>query len=281
MRLLIIALILWIGCAAPSVADDTLTIADFTSEVLEALEKENPEIFFERTEVDVITYKEDEQDEQAGYIYTNNVYSYYKSDPEDKTAFIESWISAMPLDGWVDESNIKARLVTVLRPTDYLDGGPTELKDTVISRAFAGEIMAVLMLDSPQTLSSASPDLLAENGLTEDQAFILAEGNTRRLMGEIQSETIEGIELLSSESGLITGLPALSESCSTTTKPYIVLIIDRDTLYQTSISEDNPGFAFLNVIAADAIGSGESLATGMLFCRDGEWGFAVPGLPID
>ena len=281
MRAFFLSFCLWLSMSSALADEELMAFEAFTDEVLTEAKVLYPDLIFKKIAPDAISYQQPNlpsEDENIGTIYTGNVHRNYVYDPESKDQIINNFLSAMPLDGEIDTSNARNRFVVVLRPSDYLEGAPEDLKNGLIWRPFAINVMAVLMLDSPTALSTASAELLAENDLTESEAFILAEANTRRLMGEIYEEDIDGITMLSSENGLITAYPWLPENCTSETQSYVAYMPERDYLLKAPITEDGLGFQMIFSYAGELILAGESFANGVLICDGGEWTHGIPRL---
>jgi len=283
MKLLIIWVILLISFVFPAHADDEAEFNAFTKDVLIAARAQYPDLKIEQTDTDEITYQEktNKSADGVGRIYTWTLYNQYLKDPATKGDLINRFLTAMPLDGDIDTSDATNRIVFVLRPYSYFQGLSSDLVediDTLIYRDFTEGMIAMLMLDSPEALSSASRGMLEDNDLSVDEAFVLAEANTRRLMGEIYIEDIEGIDVMSSENALISGLPLLPESCTKETPTYAAFLLERNTLFKASLEGEGEAVSTLMNFAANVIPTGESLAEGVLLCCEGEWAYAVPTL---
>lgn len=122
----------------------------------------------------------------------------------------------------------RARLVVVLRPQAYLDSVSPELRAALITRPFAGDLHAVLMLDSPETLQTVSRGALANIGVDETGAFAAAAENLRVRMGPLVREKVERIETVDAGSGLATGGLWLPEACKPDSPERLVLVYRRN-----------------------------------------------------
>ena len=277
MRFLVLFATAFAWVAILASADPTpMSQEEFTSAYMSEAAARYPSYSFNHTGPGEISFAPVADDEQVGTIFTDYAYQKYKEDPERLDEIIDHWISSIPIGQEINTEDARNRLVVVLRPSNYLEGLPGEYREEIVHRPFVGDLIAMLMLDSPTALSSATRDLLEENDLSEDEAFIVAEPNTRRLIGDIYRDDLEGIELLESSNGLITALPWLPESCRLGQPSSAMMIVDREFVLR--IDEDAGEEAtdlFMN-ISADMISKRESLATGVLMCTDGDWEFVDP-----
>lgn len=259
-----------------SAESDPIPREAFTAAYMAEAEARYPEFQFAQTGPGDIEYWADGEDDQVGTIFTDYAYQKYKVEPARLNEIIDHWVSSMPIGQEIDTKDARNRLVVVLRSTSYLEALPSEVRDQFVHRPFVGELHAMLMLDSPTALSGATTGLLEENNLSEEEAFILAEPNTRRLIGEIYRETTEGIELLESSNGLITALPWLPESCREGVPPTAMMLVDRELVMKVDMTGNPEAFDLFMYISTDMITKEESLASGVLMCMEGEWNFAFP-----
>lgn len=277
MRLFVSFMVALIVATSPSAAEnDLLSRAEFTQRFLAEFQARHPGVDFDQVEDGAISFGESADSDGRGMMFTDYAFDLYLADPTALSDIIDRWVAAVPLDGEIDESDAANRLVVVIRPPDYLNVIPESQRADLVSRPFLGDMIALMMLDSPQALSTASLDLLEENDLTVDEAFILAESNTRRLIGEIYSENYDGIDVLESSNGLVTALPWLPETCRAGVANFAMMIVDREFLMQVDMTKDPAAFEIFMHTATEMILNQESLATGVFMCVDGEWNFAVP-----
>nr|WP_070960992.1 hypothetical protein [Hyphomonas sp. Mor2] len=274
VALFIVVLVLALSKA--NAAPEAVSHEAFTSAYLAEVSARHPDYRFQITGPGEISYSGPDDDDEEGAIYTDYAYQKYKEDPARLDEIIDHWISSMPIGGELNTEDARNRLVVVLRPSSYFQSMPEEALEQFVSRPFIGDLHAALMLDSPTALTGATRDLLEENNLSEDEAFILAEPNTRRLMGEIYREDLAGIEALQSSNGLITALPWLPESCRPGVADSAIMLIDRELVLKVDMDVADEAFSLFMNLSADMISKNESLAAGVLICSDGEWQFVVP-----
>jgi|GEM_PF-4019132 len=280
MRIVLLWFLAYLTWTSSAVADeDVMSIQQFTQVFHETLESRFPEAEFERAGPSEIEFASGPDSDEPGKIYTDYAYSVYESDPQSLDAVIDRWISALPLNGDIDTSDAANRLVIVLRPIDYLQSIPESHREQMVHRPFQGDLLAMMMLDSPTTLASASLDMLEEEGIDVDDAFILAEANTRRLMGDVYGENYDGIEVLESSNGLITGLPWLPETCRAGGPDIAMMVMDRDFVMKVDFDPNSEPFNRFMDAAAGMIMDGETFSTGVLLCTDGNWRFMAPTRP--
>ena len=101
----------------------------------------------------------------------------------------------------VDQSDFDQRLVIQMRGADFVATATKPGEPPIAARAFTEDLQAVLMLDSAETLSTVSVETLKAQGLSEDEAFQIAIGNTRDRMGAVSSQSYDNMTVLSSENG--------------------------------------------------------------------------------
>ena len=282
MRILVLYLLALIVALPQTFAEnDLLSREEFTQRFLLEAQDRHPDIDFDQVDEGSISYGQDEDADDRGMMFTDYAYDLYLEDPDQLIDVIDQWISALPLGEEIDLSDVANRVVVVIRPPSYLTSVHEDLRKETIHRPFVGDMVAIMMLDSPEALSTVSFKLLEENNLTVDEAFILAESNSRRLIGEVYSEDYNGIEVLGSSNGLITSLPWLPETCREGVPPFAMMIIDREYVMRVDTTGESEAFRIFMQAATEMILANESLGTGVFFCSDGAWVFATPTDPSE
>ena len=206
------------------------------------------------------------------FIQTDRIFSFYTMDPESLSeivAFETDRLSAI-LEGGVSNDNFADRLVVQLRGADFLRQVKASQDEALVARQFTTDLHAVLMLDSEDTLAAISPSQLSEYGLEEKEAFELALQNTRHRMGDIRQELFDGMTVLSSANGLITGQVWLPETCQAESEAAFYFLYDQNGVLK--VEADNLlGISNLLSIARGMSSEGRSLTNSVLSCRDGQW----------
>lgn len=164
----------------------------------------------------------------------------------------------------------RARLVVVLRPQAYIDSVPAAAQADIVRRPFAGDLFAVLMLDSADALQTASRASVASMGLDEAGAFALAAENLRARMGPLAREKLlRSIESVDAASALATGGLWLPEACKADTGVRLALV----TMRNGYIALDNPdaGARAEFVEVARALIERGALSRTPIVCTGGVW----------
>lgn len=206
------------------------------------------------------------------HAYTENAYVSYLASPSRLETILDVEADRLVsiMEQGADDSDFTSRLVVQLRPGEFVKNANSDETSPLAARKFAGDMHAVLMLDSPETLSVVYENTLERHGLTEDQAFNLAAANTRRRMGAVVSDDYGAVTRMYSENGLISGQVWLPETCSDTAQNAVYFLYDYNGVLK--VSEDNPlGISKLLGYARNMTGEGSSLSETVVSCRDGQW----------
>lgn len=209
-------------------------------------------------------------------VFTDNAYRQVTVGGLDMEEFIPTWATRVWDAGSGERPGISAndavRIVVQLRPVDMLQGlvPQSEQDKLIVSRPFAGDLMAILMLDSPTTLVTVSPEQLAEMGLTPERAFELALSNTRSRMGPISTDRVRGITVTWADSALATGLLVLPESCTPQQEGTSAYVFDRYS-FMTVPASDTRAAGRLVGFANETANSGQWFSRTILVCQVGQW----------
>lgn len=164
----------------------------------------------------------------------------------------------------------RPRIVVVLRPKDYGRGMPGGKPLELVSRPFAGDLMAVLMFDSAESLRGMTPPDLEKVGLTADTAFALAAENLRRRVGRVDNENVDDFEVIAADSGLATGLLALPEACDAKTPDRFFFVFNKNGYASVPMRNRAVARRFLTM-ADNMSASGESMSQTAIACQAGRW----------
>lgn len=253
-------------------SDDLLSPIEFRNAVIEAMQAES------ETELCVARLSDDSfragltQESCDYFAYLDNLYDDYLADPTSGEDIISENASnyVRLITAGIDDENFAERLVVQLRPSNYVTTNARSTNGTLVARPFAGDMVAVLMLDSPETLAAVSEERLAANEVSVDEAYQLAIENTRARMGDVFTEEYKKINFLSSSNGLISGQLWLPETCSSESRDAAYMVYDRNGLMKVNLS-DPLGLSNLLAVANGLVIQGEALTTSVVRCKNGEW----------
>ena len=211
------------------------------------------------------------------YSYLDTAYTEYELAPQQLdeivTRHAERVVSVMFAEP--DETNFAERLVVQLRPVSYLNKAGKD--EAPVVRRFAGDMIAVLMLDSAKSIATVTEKQLAEHGLTEETAFAVSAENLRNRMGEVFVDEYRHIDMLSSANGLISGQVWLPETCSAESQDAVYFVYDHNGLMKVSM-QDMVGVSNLLAVANGMVAQGSSLANSVVSCHSGQWSQLWPSL---
>lgn len=266
MRL--VAILALIGAmATPASAQDVISPAEFRDDVIGLLKAARADICVVVVDDWTLHFGTNEA-ECGNTLNIDNMYREYLGTPSQR-AELQSKLAATGLGMLAerDLSDFESRLVVVLRPAEYAvlgDGEPA------VHRPFAGDLIALLMLDSATTLSTLDAGTLSDHDLSEDQAFAQARRNLPDRMGDVVVEVIEGITVIGAESGLATGLMWLPDSCDAVSEGRRAHILDRNTYFQVD-GRDAVAAGRFAEISAGLIANDAALSRTVLVCESGAW----------
>lgn len=257
---------------ASAQSEDLLSPVEFRNAVIDAMQAESD------TELCVARLSDDSfragltQSSCDYFAYLDNVYAQYAEDPSlGETLIAENASNYVRLiSAGIDDSNFRDRLVVQLRPSNYVTTNARSTDGTLVARPFAGDMVAVLMLDSPETLAAVSKERLEANSVSEDEAYELAIKNTRDRMGEVYSEEYKKISFLTSSNGLISGQIWLPETCSADSTDAVYFVYDRNGLMSVNLS-DPLGVSNLLAVANGLVIQGEAMTSSVVRCKSGQW----------
>lgn len=285
MRLLFRMFLVFLTACAPGTSDKQvsaqglLTLEQFTDEVIRELRATGEIECVNRIDGGGFHYGATSGDCETFTMFTDNTYNAYKAEPERKDALIsrlvnvsvEALLSADGIGSLPDD--YQDRLVVVLRPTDYGAPVPDSPPIGLVMRPIAGDMAAMLAVDSADSLMPLLPDMVEESGKPEDELFALAYENTRQRMGRVEREKDGDLEYVYAATGLATGILALPKSCTAKTKPYYAVVLDRDTFVRSS-EVAKAGVGALARFVLDHRGQNTSFSETLMYCHNGEWSAA-------
>lgn len=255
--------------AACQAEPKTLTPAQFTAAVVAAAYEKDPDL-----DIKVVGDLQIAGVMQGTEAAANLAYSYsqYLGDTSLLDTILANWAITLT-HSQVTGGDISERLVFVSRHVDYLNvpGG-----DTTIARPIGGDQIAVLMLDSPSSLTMVAQATIDEAGISNEDAWGLAAENLLVRLGATTWDQI-GRDMpyaMGAQSGLATGLLAHPDQCGTGKNEMgdgrIVLVADRDNLLST-IAGDAESERMFWAFAAPLLGTGALLSDTPLKCVNRQW----------
>lgn len=202
------------------------------------------------------------------HLYTETAYVRYLADPSALSSVLKTETTRLVsiMQQGENEADFRERLVVQLRPKSFLSNND----EPMVAHRFAGDMYAVLMLDSPQTLTAVTVPQLEEQSLGEDEAFALGAENTRLRMGRIVMDDYGQVTRLYSENGLISGQVWLPETCEASDKPAAYFLYD----YNGVLQADGNNLVSLSKLisyARNMVGNGTALSGTVVRCSSGQW----------
>ena len=266
----------------PAAADDLMTPREFRNAIIETMQDATDDaLCFVRISDEAFRSgpSADDCDYQA---YTDVAYEQYTNAPDTSDTLIteqaERYVAL--ISAGVDMENFSERLVVQLRSRAYVRNANLTSDSGLVAQPFTGDLMAVLMLDSPQTLAAVSNEQLELQGVSPDEAFELAISNTRSLMGDVREDDYRRIQFTSSSNGLISGQIWLPEMCTAESEPAAYFLYDRNGLMTVPMS-DALGVSNLLAIANGFALQGEGVSSSVVRCSGGEWSTLWPATSAD
>ena len=274
------SLLLCVGCDASA---KVLTQKAFTDEVIANIQSAEQARCVRRQDDGSFTFGPNEGDCDSVQIFTDNTYATYLDTPDDKVAHIELLIStALKIHGQIAqegvlEAGFRENLVAIVRPESYLamqtpDGSASA---HLLSRPLAGDLHIILAHNEPELLRMAGDDLPTNAEMSESELFDIAFENSRKKMGEITAEVIDGVELRTAESSLISAELALPENCGAETSPYFAALIDRNVYMLAPADQPVRIRSFLGRYTFE-LGARSILSPTILHCEGGRWTAVEP-----
>ncbi len=206
------------------------------------------------------------------HAFTETPYIKYLADPSRIETILTEEADRLVsiMEAGRDETGFSDRLVVQLRPKGFVSNSEETTQSPIAARRFAGDMYAVLMLDSPETLVTVSENDLADHSLTIDGAFELAASNTRARMGEIVEDEMGEVERLYSMNGLISGQVWLPETCKAEADDAVYFIYDYNGVLKVE-SDDFFGISKLISYARGMVIKGNAFSETVVSCSSGEW----------
>lgn len=280
VRLLIAVLCLMAPLAfSPATADPPLSPKAFKDKVVANIHTTHPAIAVrDLSDLDIVIASPDHSEGQFSMAVA---YQDYLDAPDRLDVIISKLMDGVDLlAGKKDDQNVRDRLVYVLRPAGYLTTPAPDGKAPVsVSRPFGGDLVQLMMIDSPTTMRAAGPHDLKLLGLSEAEAWKVAAKNLARrvgplLMGDLNGD---GPFAVNADSGLATGL--LVADCGAEARRKedgrVVLVLDRN-IWISTLPNDPLSVERFWAFAKPLLARHALLSDTPLTCRSGNWETAGP-----
>lgn len=262
-------------------AEDEMTISEFRDAIVSAMTEEYPDWQIAPVGTDTIEYfqsKTPSSEEPPGTYFVNYGYAQYILDPESLEDYIKQVVLAVGLES-PDLDQYQTRLVILLRPDTYL-APPMEGTPNIVTIPFDGDLIGAFFLDSPETLTGFQVPHLEKLGLSVDQITTIAKANLKERLGDVYVEDYEGLEILSTETGLAAGIPILEETCTAEVSNNAWWLADRNTLVRTEFEGGpemlDPRLELLMAIVGQAVAENAAYSEVIFLCLDGNQQLMTP-----
>jgi hypothetical protein len=169
------------------------------------------------------------------------------------------------------------RLVAILRPAGHNVEVGSKGRG-LITRPFVGDLLQVLAIDSEESISYATAEVLGTLGLTEDQAWAQARENLPERIGRLDIGAMEDAEefvAVNSESGLAPSSLLLPSACAQGASGRPLLVLARHFFIMPANAEPQTTQAFWNLARYEATNP-DRFSGKVIVCSDGRWTVAEP-----
>jgi hypothetical protein len=266
-------------------AQEEMTISQFRDAIISAIAEEYPEWQVSAVGIDSIEYFQSEEtfpEETPGTYFVNYGYGQYIQDPENLQSYIEQVVRTIGLEA-PDLNEYETRLVILLRPDAYLHL-PVEGTPDILTIPFDGDLIGAFFLDSQEALAGFQVPHLERIGLSVEQVTTIAKANLKERMGEVYIEHYEGLEVLSTDTGLAAGIPILEETCANGVPNNGWWLADRNTLVRTEFEggpeQLDPRLELLMAIVGQAVAENAAYSGTIFLCLDGNQQLMTPNVPL-
>lgn len=279
---------------AAMAADGAITRLQFRDLVVARLEAANPDFKVKVLSIDELEVTGVGEGEIQ--MYLGNAYRQYLSDPsaldEVIARFVGVAVSATAAQA-EDAPLALADLRLLIRPAGFLDevrkmrarsGKPVLDTDLPVSRPLAGDLVALLGLDHPQSYSYP-PRATVEEALPSADAWTRALANTDAAVGEIRTEALrDGVAMVTTDSGLAPSLLLLDEIWARAPLKGqgdpIVVVFSRTALLLGHEGDPASIEALVVILKTELAFAGNDLVSDQLFIRrHGRWEVFDPAAP--
>lgn len=263
-------------------AQPKLSISEFRDVVVSEIRETYPDWRVSPKGVDAIEYfktKQTSAGEKPYTFFVNRVHEEYKRNPQAIETQLVQMVSALDVQ-MPDYEEFADRIVLLLRPEEIAS---TEFADStnILSAPFQGDLIAAFFLDYPEALAWFPASKLQEMDLSLDEITSIAKANTAKRIGDVSVGHYEGVEIVTSDSGLVAGIPLIDDTCAAGTPNNAWWLADRNTLIRTEfiggLKELDPRLELMMFTVADAVAADSAYSKYLFLCLDGKIQIMLPG----
>lgn len=260
------------ACVLTLPAMAQMTESEFETAFLASFQEAYPDLEIEKTGRFSYSYSGEGGDVQVNI---DRAYGEYLTAPDTLADVLQRWVKLANMARQPSQGTVRPNLVAMPRPIAYLDYlktlGPEE--NLPPNKPLIGDLVVILMVNSPQALRGASYTELAMEGLSESEAWDVAYANSEVLMGQKYVHYFDNsdIMMLSSESALIATMFADPGFCRDQTNPLVethFVLVDRDLIAASSEPTQQAKSRFWDIVEP-VIEEGSQMSSTPLTCQNG------------
>lgn len=264
-----VVLCLFLGFSDVTFAENhLLTETEFRDRVISKIKDADDNKCFKLLEPSYFTMSDKGEGCEDQFISTFNTYNNYSASPEDLDFFVDRFVKvAVFAEEQEDADIVKSQLAVILRHKDYLEAIQlgVEQGQTFYHKPYAGDLLAILAVNYPESLAMASSDQLEHLNLNEEQLWKAAEHNLKTIYNDMIIELIDGVSVYDAESGLATG-HLWNRTCDET--DYFAFVVDRN-VYLFAEASNEKGLQTLLQAAAGMVFEQSALSDNVVSCEVG------------
>lgn len=259
-----------------AVAQDLLSPVEFRDAAVAVIQARAPDARIEvLEELSVSIRRGAGKNEESSQFNFDNAYTEYQRDPTALADIIDRW--ARLGAGPPEDAQLAERVVSVLRTASFIEGfhqmmAGSERPSPPVWRAFAGDIIEVIVFDGDETIQYATVDTLAEVGFAPHQAWEAAPRNLPARLGELEVGGVEGADRVA----YVTGGNGLAPSslidgaiCRTEAGPNLVFLIVERNGYLMADRSDRVALDQFIAVLNDIRRDPQAFSRTPLACREG------------
>jgi hypothetical protein len=248
----------------------TLSATAFRDLVIERIDASAPQLrVAKRDELGLEIAMPAGSEVASSSVNLDRAYQEYVADPTQLEAIIARWVRIITQ---APEQPERARIVSVLRTQADVAAYETAMRrgprySPIVKRAFLGDLLEVMVFDSPDSVRFATEHDITDLGLALEEAWLLTDLNLPLRLGSLESYGVEDM----SELSYLTGPNGLTPSMLT--QPNVCeripatafIVLDRNTLVVGRVDNERSRRQF-----EEAVGlvqrTGQSLSLTPLVC---------------
>lgn len=278
MRGLVMGVALACAAWAPAWGQALLTPSEFRDAALAIIRAEAPNAEIDlRGDLGLIIRNPANTAMPEGTVNLDTGYAEYLRDPSALASIVDRWarFATQPPEA----SQRRDRVVAVLRSRAVLDGyvaavaaSAPQDPSPLVWRAFAGDLVEVLVFDGAETLQYATEASLAELGLEPAAAWALAPENLPSRLGPLQVGAVEGagdLVYVTGGNGLAPSSLIDGRICSSQgAGDFVFLVVDRNGFVMADTGSPAARAQLMDLLK-ELQRTGASMSLTPLGCRDG------------